>query len=91
MPLSSKGLPGPPIRWSKELDCSLRGRVLVRVRAVLDAPTKWRRADRSYVGARNPVTEARLAVRLQKTGKPIAYMELDAKGRTALWYSSTCT
>jgi len=89
--LSSGGLQGPPVRWSRDLDCPVPGRVLIRVRAVLRQPAEWRRADRSYVGARNPVTEARLAVRLQKTGKPIAYMELDAKGRTALWYSSGCS
>jgi len=90
VPLSPKGLAGPPIRWNKELDCPLRGRVLVRVRAVLTAPDDWRRADRWYAGSRKPVVEAKLAVRSQVKGTPLSYMELDSRGRTALWYSPAC-
>jgi len=88
--LSRKGLAGPPIAWQKDLDCSLRGRVLVRVRAVLESAAPWRRQDASYSGARKSVTEASLAVSSQASGKPIAYMELDAGKRTKLWYSPGC-
>ena len=92
VPLSPKGLPGPLIRWSKELDCSLRGRVLVRVRAVLDAPTEWRRADKSYVGARAAVLGASVAVavRNQRNGEPIAFMQVGSEGQTWLSYSPRC-
>ena len=90
VPLSSKGLPGPPIRWSKELDCSVRGRVLVRVRAVLDAPTEWRRADKSYVGARQAVLGASVAVRNQRNGEPIAFMQVGSEGQTWLSFSPRC-
>jgi hypothetical protein len=91
IPLSARGLPGPPLRWEKRLTCPLRGRVLVRVRATLETPTTWRRMDATYSGARNPVMRAQLAVRSERTGKPIAYMELDAKGGTRLWYAGTCS
>jgi hypothetical protein len=91
VPLSARGLPGPPVEWEKRLDCRIRGRVLVRLRATLDTPTAWRRVDATFSGARNPVVRAQLAVRSERTGKPIAYMELDAKGRTKLWYSGACS
>jgi hypothetical protein len=90
VPLSAKGLAGPPVEWHKELECRVRGRVLVRVRSVLARPAEWRRADRTYFGARSDVVETKLAVRLQRSGKPIAYMEHDAKGGTKLWYGPPC-
>ncbi len=91
VPLSTKGLAGPPVRWSKDLDCLLRGRVLVRVRAVLVAPDEWRRADRWYDGARKSVADASLAVRNQRTGAPIAFMQVDKAGKTRLWFSPSCS
>jgi hypothetical protein len=91
VPLSPRGLPGPPVAWEKQLDCPVRGRVLVHVRADLRSPDDWRRVDPSYAGVRQPLVAARLAVRLEKTGKPIAFMELDSKGGTKLWYSAACS
>jgi hypothetical protein len=91
VPLSARGLAGPPVQWHKELECRVRGRVLVHVRSVLERPAQWRRADRAYVGARSNVVESRLAVRLQRSGNPIAYMEHDPKGATKLWYSGACS
>jgi hypothetical protein len=91
LPLSSRDIGGAPTQWEKELDCPVRGRVLVRVRSVLQAPADGRRVDRLFAGARQPVLETKLAVRLRRTGKPIAYMEHDAKGKTKLWYSGACS
>jgi hypothetical protein len=90
-PLSSRGIGGAPTQWAKELDCRVRGRVVVRVRSVLQSPADWRRIDRFYAGARQPVLETRLAVRTQRGGKPIAYMEHDADGKVKLWYSPACS
>jgi hypothetical protein len=90
LPLSSRGIGGAPTQWEKELDCRVRGRVVVRVRSVLQSPADWRRVDRFYAGVRQPVVETRLAVRTQRGGKPIAYMEHDANGRVKLWYSPAC-
>lgn len=91
VPLSSNGLPGPPAGWFSEATCSLRGRVLVRVRAVLAAPAEWRRADKTFLGAQKRVVEASLAIRSERTGEPLAFMQVDKVGKTRLWTSSRCT
>lgn len=90
VPLSSKGLPGPPAGWFTKVNCSLRGRVLVRVRAVLAAPTKWRRVDRSYFGAQQRIDEASVAVRSERTGEPLAFMQVGKVGKTRLWTAARC-
>lgn len=90
VPLSAKGLPGPPVRFDTDADCEIRGRVLVRVRAVLEAPTSWRPADRPYVGARRNVVEAKIAVRSVRTRRAIGLLALDRAGETRLWVASRC-
>jgi hypothetical protein len=92
VPLSPKGLPGPPIQWQERERCVVPGRVLVRFRAALQSPALWRRISPSHVGARSNVVGAALALRSERTGNPIAYMELDRAGKTKLWYSPpACT
>jgi hypothetical protein len=91
MPLSPKGLPGPPVRFDQEADCEVRGRVLVRLRAVLEAPTRWRPATPPYTGARRNVVEVKIAVRSERTRRPIALLALDPGGETRLWVSSGCS
>lgn len=88
--LSPTGLSAPPVQWSEDKDCPTRGRVLVRVRAVLRSPAPWQRIDRTYVGARQDVIEAAVAVRNESTRKSIAFMELGRAGKTRLWVSSAC-
>lgn len=88
--LSPTGLPGPPVPWWERKSCLVRGRVLVRVRAVLQAPATWQRIDATYVGARRSVVEAALAIRSER-GKPIAFVELGPAGKTRLWTSSGCS
>jgi hypothetical protein len=90
VPLSSRGLPGPPIEFNQEAECLLRGRVLVRVRAVLNAPASWRPAGDGYAGARANVVEAALAVRSARTRKPLAFIQLRAQGKTRSWISPGC-
>jgi hypothetical protein len=91
IPLSSKGLPGPPVRFNTDADCEVRGRVLVRLRAVLEAPALWGRGERPYFGARRNVVEATIAIRTERMRRPIALLALDRSGGTRLWVSSTCT
>jgi hypothetical protein len=91
LPLSAKGLPSPPVRFDTDADCELRGRVLVRLRAVLEGPTLWGRAARPYFGARRNVMEARIAVRSERARRPIALLALDSGGKTRLWVSSNCS
>lgn len=75
----------------KETNCPIRGRILVRVRAVLQSPALWQGADRSYVGVRRNVVEAKIAVKSERTRKPISLIQLDRAGETRLWLSSDCT
>ncbi|SRR6266508_1833997 len=89
-PLSSTGLVGPPVLWAKSYDCIVRGRLVVRVRAVLSQAATWRRIDDAYFGARTNVVSAQLAVRSEKTGKPVGYATLDSGGKTKLWVKSGC-
>jgi hypothetical protein len=91
VPLSAKGLPGPPVRFDKDSDCELRGRIFVRLRAVLEAPTPWGRAAQPYFGARRNIVQATLAVRSERTRRPVARLDLDAAGKTRLWVSPSCT
>jgi hypothetical protein len=88
--LAATGLPGPPVQWAEEGSCPIRGRVLVRVRAVLRSPAAWQRVNGSYVGARQSVVEAALAIRSMSTRKPLAFMELGPAGKTRLWMSAAC-
>jgi hypothetical protein len=88
--LTPRGLPGPPVQWLKEASCPIRGRILVRVRAALESPALWQSADQSYMGARRNVVEATLAVRSDRTRRPIALIRLDSRGKTKFWASADC-
>ena len=91
VPLSAKGLPGPPTRWVKNARCLGRGRVIIRVRAVLSPSDPWRPLVTGSVdGATGTVVRAAVAVRSERTGKPLAYMELARVGTTKLWFASGC-
>ena len=89
--LAPARLPGPPVQWSEDRQCPLRGRVLVRVRAVLQSPAAWQRIDRTYVGARQTVVEAAVAVKSESTRRHVGFIELGPGGKTRLWVSSACT
>lgn len=88
--LSPRGLAGPPVRWGREVTCLGRGRVLVRVRAVLQPPASWQPQTDSFDGARSNVVQAAIAVRSERTGKPLAYTELERDGSTKLWHAPSC-
>jgi hypothetical protein len=90
VPLSPRGLPGPPVGYTTDGQCAVRGRVLVRVRATLQSPAFWRPVDRLFVGVRRNVIEAMVAVRSERTRRPIAFMVLGRSGTTRLWTSGAC-
>jgi hypothetical protein len=90
IPLESKGLVGPPVEWAKSYGCSVPGRVIVRVRAVLATGAAWRRAGESYFGAKANVVSAQLAARSERSGKPLAYSTLGPRGKTKLWSAQSC-
>jgi hypothetical protein len=88
--LSPRGLPGPPVEFQTDAECALRGRVLVRVRAALQTSAAWRTFPEEYAGAQANVRDAKLAVRSERTRKPIALMELRPAGKTRFWAVSGC-
>lgn len=91
VPLTQTGLLGPPTVWRTELDCSARGRLLIRVRAVVNGAGTWAAVGTTFVGTRARVLEGQLAVRDQATGKPLAFGKLGREGATKLWSSARCT
>jgi hypothetical protein len=42
IPLEPTGLPGPPVAWMKSYTCTVTGRLVIRVRAVLATRAVWR-------------------------------------------------
>jgi hypothetical protein len=90
IPLSANGLPSPPGRWAEQATCLGRGRVLIHVRAILQSAEQWQPQGNSSGGARSNVVEAAVAVRSERTGRPVAYLELDRHGTTKLWYAASC-
>lgn len=90
VPLSSRGLVRPPVLWAKDYTCTVRGRLVVRVRSEIASGSSWRRVDGDFFGVRSNVTTASLAVRSEKTGKQIAFGTMDAAGRTKLWVARGC-
>lgn len=90
VPLSSKGLAGPPVVWAKDYTCTVRGRLVVRVRAEIPSSSGWRRIDSDFFGVRTNVTKASLAVRSERTGKQLAFGTMDAAGKTKLWVAPGC-
>jgi hypothetical protein len=90
VPLTSRGLPGPPTPFVSHGDCTVDGKVLVRVRARVSSAAPWRRLDRAFVGARGRLVEAELAVRDMRTRTPLAFATVGRTGKTKLWTSSGC-
>lgn len=88
IPLTSRGLPGPPVPFDQYLRCPAGRRVLVRIRAALDRRVTWR-ATRNVVRAKANSSTAALAVRTE-AGRPIAFFTLDS-GKTKLWTAGGCT
>jgi hypothetical protein len=87
--LSARGLSGPPIPWSKHAECMLRGRIIVRFRAVLESPGGWSRLDRHYDGVQRNVASASVAVRAVRKGRPVAFSRVDGDSMR-LWLSPQC-
>jgi hypothetical protein len=89
--LSTRGLPAPPVEFAQDNECAVRGRVLVRVRAALQTSAAWRPFGEGYAGAQANVRDAKLAVRSERTGKPLAFLELGRAGKTQYSAVSGCS
>jgi hypothetical protein len=98
VPLSSTGLPGPPVRFGKGYDCIVGRRVLVRVRARFASSTTWVRNDYRTPGdpvqlgmkANGRIIEAQLSARTYPTRRPLSFAAINAKRETQLFASPRC-
>lgn len=94
VPLGRAGFARPPTAFLSAADCTVRGRVLIRVRAVLNRPALWRRLGgelgSAFIGTKVDVDEAQIAVRRARTGSPMALAQLLPGGLTRLWASPSC-
>jgi hypothetical protein len=84
LPLTRRGLPGPPELFGRDHWCPMRGRILVRMRGTYDG---------------QKLLTSKSAVRSERTGKPISFGELvwretDDDGRerynSRKWVASHC-
>jgi hypothetical protein len=66
-------------------------RVVVRVRAELEAPASWSVYKRDYLRVQGTAVEALLAVRTHPARKPIAYASFARDGTARFFRSARCT
>jgi nucleotide-binding universal stress UspA family protein len=87
--LSPSGLQGGPLGpFDERKVCSVRPRVVVRVRAVLARPAVLQ-SYRKFARTTVPVKEARFVVQTQ-SGKRLAYAEVFESGKARLFTAPSC-
>jgi hypothetical protein len=89
-PLTSVGLPGPPVQWGQTLECKVKGSVLVRVRANVQSNGAWLRVSPTYRGSPGAVAQASLAVRNARTGRPLEFVTIDRQSTLRVWSAPSC-
>jgi hypothetical protein len=90
VPLTAKGLPGAPTAFETYAECQIRGRVITRVRAVLEGAAPWQPDAPPYAGVLRNVVSAQIAVRSERTRKPLGFIEFDSSGKTKHWAAAGC-
>jgi hypothetical protein len=70
---------------------SAERRLLVGLgRAVVQSNGVWLRVNPLYRGTRGLVTQASLAVRKARTGRPLAFVTIDPRSRLRVWAAPVC-
>lgn len=88
--LSARGLPGPPVEFDQSFRCKAGTRVLIRMRAALDRPARWRvggEAGELLIASGN-VSSAAVSVRTE-AGKPLAFVMIQA-GKLKVYSAPGC-
>jgi hypothetical protein len=89
VPLGSSGLEGGPAGvFGDAFDCTTTRRVLLRVRALLRAPSQLHGASR-FLTTITPVREARLTMRTE-SGKSLVYARVLESGKSVLYTAPSC-
>jgi hypothetical protein len=91
LPLSPRGLPGPPARFEQHLECRVTRRVVVRLRAELDRAPQWRRDEGGGRTATVNFSKAAFAVATEPRRKPVAFGDITPGGETRLFTVAGCT
>jgi hypothetical protein len=87
--LTTKGLNGGPAgQFPESFDCTTPRRVLVRVRATLEASGSLRRSG-DFLRTMSPIRSAAFAVRTL-SGKQLVYASVAASGKTRLFTGRGC-
>jgi len=89
VPLAARGIPGPAVRYDTGTGCTVRGRILVRVRATLTQPARWRAIPPVFEGVQRNVTAMAVAIREERTGRAVLFAEARATS-SALWRGGMC-
>lgn len=94
IPLTPAGLPRPPDRYEKYVECRVSRRVLVRLRATLDRRPRFAGDGRGNLVARTNITEAQLAVHSfpgkGAARKPVVLGVFSKSGEITVWLSPRC-
>ena len=94
IPLTPAGLPTPPYRYEKYVECRVPRRVLVRLRATVDRRPRFAADGRGNLVARTNITEAQLAVHSFSgkgaARKPLALGVFSKTGEITVWLAPTC-
>jgi hypothetical protein len=89
IPLTRRGLPGPPSLFQAYYDCAARPkRILVRIRAVAAASAPWTRQPPAQLDLQKAVSRAEMRVQAPN-GRSIAYVTIAGK-QIRLWIAPDC-
>jgi hypothetical protein len=92
LPLLNEERSAPPVDFSagcRVLDAP--SHIVVRLRAVLDAPAFWSVYRRDYLRARGKALEAFMVVRTHRGRKPIAFASFARDGSARFFRAPPCT
>ena len=89
IPLSRKGLPGPPDIFATSYDCESRPKtVVMRIKAVVQASSSWRPDPPAHLELMKPISCGELVLQAP-SGKRFAYATIAGKD-FRLWVSPDC-
>jgi len=92
--LTPNGLPGPPTRFNKLIECRVPRRILIRVRATLDRRARLSGIGDGLVAAIGNVVDAEFVVQTSPTAptrpKRLAFVAIARTGGTKLYYAPQC-
>jgi hypothetical protein len=90
IPLSSAGIAGPPSRYDAGFECTVAGRILVRMRGTMRGRVNWITRSNAYE-VRGSVLNAEVAARTQAGRRPLAFAVVTNGAKSRLHVAPRCT